>query len=45
VWLFPQPVTKVIMRAIPYTLALLIPAISLSWIAGNKFGAFAARRK
>jgi peptide/nickel transport system permease protein len=45
VWLFPEPVTKVIMRAIPYTLGLLIPAILLSWIAGNKFGAFAARRK
>jgi peptide/nickel transport system permease protein len=45
IWLFPQPVTKVILRAIPYTLALLIPAILLSWFAGNKFGAYAARRK
>jgi len=45
IWLFPQPVTKVIMRAIPYTLALLVPAILLSWFAGNKFGAYAARRK
>jgi peptide/nickel transport system permease protein len=45
IWLFPQPVTKVIMRAIPYTIALLIPAILLSWFAGNKFGAYAARRK
>ncbi|MQA83368.1 MAG: ABC transporter permease subunit [Streptosporangiales bacterium] len=45
IWLFPQPVTGVIMRAVPYTLALLIPAILLSWFAGNKFGAFAARRK
>jgi peptide/nickel transport system permease protein len=45
IWLFPQPVTKVIMRAIPYTLALLVPAILLSWWAGNKFGAYAARRK
>ena len=33
------------MGALPYTLALLIPAILLSWIAGNKFGAYAARRK
>jgi peptide/nickel transport system permease protein len=39
------PVTKVIMDALPYTLALLVPAILLSWWAGNKFGALAARRK
>jgi peptide/nickel transport system permease protein len=45
VWLFPRPVTDVIMGALPYTLALLIPAIILSWIAGNQFGAYAARRK
>jgi peptide/nickel transport system permease protein len=45
VWLFPQPVTGVILRAVPYTLALLVPAILLSWWAGNKFGALAARRK
>ena len=45
VWLFPRPVTSVIMGALPYTLILLIPAILLSWIAGNQFGAFAARRK
>jgi len=45
VWLFPEPVTKVIMGALPYTLMLLIPAILLSWIAGNQFGAYAARRK
>jgi peptide/nickel transport system permease protein len=45
IWLFPQPVISVILRAIPYTLALLVPAILLSWIAGNKFGAYAARRK
>ena len=44
-WLFPQPVVSVIARAIPYTLGLLLPAILLSWVAGNKFGAFAARRK
>jgi peptide/nickel transport system permease protein len=45
VYLFPKPVIKVIAEAIPYTLAILVPAIILSWIAGNKFGAFAARRK
>ena len=30
-------------KAIPYDLGLLIPAILLSWFAGNHFGAFAAR--
>jgi peptide/nickel transport system permease protein len=45
VFLFPTPVTQVILNAIPYTLALLIPSITLSWIAGNWFGAYAARRR
>jgi peptide/nickel transport system permease protein len=45
IWLFPQPVTGVILRAVPYTIALLVPAILLSWWAGNKFGAYAARRR
>jgi peptide/nickel transport system permease protein len=38
-------VTDLIRAAIPYTLALLIPAIVLSYIAGNRVGALAARRK
>ena len=33
------------MSALPYTLALLVPAIVLSFWAGNKVGAMAARRK
>ena len=33
------------MGALPYTLALLVPAILLSFWAGNKVGALAARRK
>lgn len=45
VYLFPKPVSEVIMEAVPYSIALLIPAIILSWIAGNKFGAYAARTK
>ncbi|MBE2999922.1 ABC transporter permease [Nocardiopsis sp. HNM0947] len=45
VMLYPEPVVDVILRAVPYTLALLIPAIVLSWIVGNRFGAFAARSK
>jgi len=45
IFLFPTPVTQVIAKAIPYDIALLIPAILTSWFAGNKFGAFAARSK
>ncbi|MEV2269436.1 ABC transporter permease [Nonomuraea africana] len=45
IWLFPTPVADVITRAVPYTLGLLVPAILLSWWAGNRFGAFAARRR
>lgn len=45
IYLFPTPVTEVIMKAVPYDLALLIPAILLSWLVGNNFGAFAARSK
>jgi peptide/nickel transport system permease protein len=44
-WVFPKPVVDVILGALPYTLALLIPAILLSFWAGNKFGAYAARSK
>jgi peptide/nickel transport system permease protein len=42
---FPTPVSELIMAALPYTLALLVPAILLSFWAGNKVGALAARRK
>lgn len=45
VWLFPSPVGEVIWRAVPYTLGLMIPAILLSWVVGNKVGALAARSR
>lgn len=45
VFLFPTPVMTAIKNAIPYSLFLLIPAILLSWFAGNWFGAYAARSK
>jgi peptide/nickel transport system permease protein len=45
IWDFPARVTTLIAGAVPYTLALLVPAIVLSYIAGNRFGALAARRK
>jgi peptide/nickel transport system permease protein len=38
-------VSDLIWAAIPYTLALLVPAVLLSYIAGNRIGALAARRK
>jgi peptide/nickel transport system permease protein len=38
-------VSELIWAAVPYTLALLVPAIVLSYIAGNRVGALAARRK
>jgi len=45
VYMFPTPVTRVLMRAVPYDVFLLVPSILLSWLAGNRFGAFAARSK
>ncbi|HEU5213534.1 MAG TPA: ABC transporter permease [Gaiellaceae bacterium] len=42
---FPTPVWDLIRGALPYTLALLVPAIVLAFWAGNKVGAMAARRK
>jgi peptide/nickel transport system permease protein len=45
VYLFPSPVTRVLMRAVPYDAFLLFPSILLSWWAGNKFGAYAARSR
>ena len=44
-WLFPKPVIRVILDAVPYDILLLLPAILLSWFAGNNFGAIAARRR
>jgi peptide/nickel transport system permease protein len=38
-------VSDLLWAAVPYTLALLLPAIVLSYIAGNRVGALAARRK
>jgi len=45
IFLFPTPVIQVIKDALPYDVALLLPSILLSWFAGNKFGALAARNK
>ena len=45
VLVFPKPVIEVILEAVPYDIFLLLPAILLSWFAGNYFGAFAARSR
>ncbi|GAB3644668.1 ABC transporter permease [Glycomyces tarimensis] len=45
VYAFPAPVSSVVAEALPYTLALLLPSILLSWIVGNGLGAMAARNK
>jgi peptide/nickel transport system permease protein len=44
VWAPPAHVTTLVFQALPYTLALLIPAITLSYFLGNRLGAAAARR-
>ena len=45
VWAPPAHVTTLVFQALPYTLALLVPAITLSYVVGNRLGAAAARRK
>jgi peptide/nickel transport system permease protein len=39
---FPTPVSKMIGQALPYTLRLLIPAVIISFIIGNFFGAMSS---
>ncbi|MCL2425863.1 MAG: ABC transporter permease [Oscillospiraceae bacterium] len=39
---FPRPVSDIILSSLPYTLALMIPAIFVGWILGNVLGAVAA---
>src|SRR5574339_740514 len=39
---FPTPVSEMIGQAMPYTLSLLIPAVLISWIFGNLFGALSS---
>lgn len=43
--IYPRPVLRIIQDALPYDLLLTIPAILLSFWAGNKLGAFVARKK
>mgnify|MGYP005837578233 CR=1 FL=1 len=39
---FPTPVSKMIGQALPYTLRLLIPAVIISFLFGNFFGALSS---
>ncbi len=39
---FPTPVSKMIGQALPYTLRLLIPAVLISFVFGNFFGALSS---
>jgi len=39
---FPTPVSTMIGQALPYTLSLLVPALIISWIFGNLFGAMSS---
>jgi peptide/nickel transport system permease protein len=45
IYAYPEKVRTLIASSIPYTLALLVPAILLSYVLGNRVGAMAARRK
>lgn len=45
IYMYPQPVAKIIARSLPYSLIVLLPAVLLSFAIGNRFGAFVARKK
>ena len=42
---YPRDVSSILASAIPWTLALQIPAIIVGWIVGNLMGAFVAYQK
>ncbi|NLM38709.1 MAG: ABC transporter permease, partial [Firmicutes bacterium] len=42
---YPKPVLDIIRDAIIYDIIILLPAIILSWIIGNKLGAFSGVKK
>lgn len=41
---FPKSVNEVILSYLPWTLALMVPAIIFSWIVGNAIGVFASMK-
>jgi len=42
---FPMRVTDIIMMALPWTLALMIPSTLVSWIVGNILGGYAGYKR
>src|SRR5207302_1590699 len=42
---FPQPVSSVLFRAIPWSLGLLTAAVTIAFVLGNILGAVAAWRR
>ncbi len=42
---YPTPVMQLITQAIPWTIALQLPAILIGWIVGNVLGVFVAYRQ
>jgi len=44
-YMYPKPVADIIKDALPYDIAILLPAITLSWIVGNWLGAIAGKNK
>ncbi|MEA1884978.1 MAG: ABC transporter permease [Thermotogota bacterium] len=45
IYAFPEPVMNIIQQAIIFDILLLVPSILLSWIVGNKLGAFSGVNK
>jgi len=45
IYAFPEPVMNIIKEAIVFDILLLVPSILLSWIVGNKLGAFSGVNK
>ncbi len=43
--LYPRKVSDILMAAVPWTVALQLPAILVGWVIGNVLGAVAAYRK
>ncbi len=42
---YPREVTEIIGKALPWTIALQLPAIIVGWVVGNVLGAFAAYKR
>ncbi len=45
IYVFPKPVLEVIKEGVIYDILVLLPAILLSWIVGNKLGAYSGVNK